>query len=56
MDIHTNDFDEAGGSVVPNVLSPRDQVSRLDNLDETVLHTNWPFRPLRLAGNFVIRI
>ena len=29
--------DEAGDYVVPNVLSPRDQVSRPDNMDETEL-------------------
>ena len=28
--------DEAGEYVVPNVLSPRDLVSRPDNMDETV--------------------
>ena len=33
------DCDEAGEYVVPNVLSPRDLVSRPDNMDETVLHT-----------------
>ena len=33
------DCDEAGDYVVPNVLSPRDLVSRPDNLDETVPHT-----------------
>ena len=31
--------DEAGDYVVPNVLSPRDLVSRPDNMDETVPHT-----------------
>ena len=31
--------DEAGDYVVPNVLSPRDLVSRLDIMDETVQHT-----------------
>ena len=31
--------DEAVDYVVPNVLSPRDLVFRLDNVDETVLHT-----------------
>ena len=30
---------QAGDYVVPNVLSPRDLVSRPDNMDETVLHT-----------------
>ena len=30
--------DEAGDYVVPNVLSPRDLVSRPDNMGETVLH------------------
>ena len=34
--IRTN-RDEAGDYVVPNVLSPRDLVSRPDNMDETVL-------------------
>ena len=29
---------EAGDYVVPNVLSPRDLVSRPDNMDETVPH------------------
>ena len=33
------DCDEAGDYVVPNVLSPRDQVFRPDNMDETVPHT-----------------
>ena len=33
------DSDEAGDYVVPNVLSPRDLVSRPDNMEETVLHT-----------------
>ena len=28
--------DQAGDNVVPNVLSPRDLVSRPDNMDETV--------------------
>ena len=31
--------DEAGAYVVPNVSSPRDLVSRPDDMDETVLHT-----------------
>ena len=34
------DCDEAGDYVVPNVFSPRDLVSRPDNMDETVQHTN----------------
>ena len=33
------DCDEAGAYVVPNVLSPRDLVSRPD-MDETELHTH----------------
>ena len=33
------DRDEAGDYVVPNVLSPRDLVSRPDRMDETVPHT-----------------
>ena len=32
--------DEAGDYVVPNVLSPRDPVSGLDNMDETVLSSS----------------
>ena len=32
------DCDEAGDYVVPNVLSPRDLVSRPDNMDETETH------------------
>ena len=34
------DCDEAGYYVVPNVLSPRDLVSRPDNMDGTVPHTH----------------
>ena len=30
--------DQAGVYVVPNVLSPRDLVSRPDNMDETLQH------------------
>ena len=33
----TKACDEAGDHVVPNVLCPRDLVSRPDNMDETVL-------------------
>ena len=33
------DRDEAGDYVVPNVLSPRDLVSRHDRMDETVPHS-----------------
>ena len=32
--------DEAGDYVVPDVLSPRDLVSRPDNMDETVLSSS----------------
>ena len=32
------DCDEAGDYVVPNAFSPRDLVSRSDNMDKTVLH------------------
>ena len=32
------DCDEAGDYVVPNVLSPRDLISRPDIMDETVPH------------------
>ena len=31
--------DEAGDCVVPNVLTPRDLVSKPDNMDETLLHS-----------------
>ena len=34
------DCDEAGDYVVPIVLSPRNLVSRSDNMNETVLHTH----------------
>ena len=34
------DCKEAGDYVEPNVLCPRDLVSRPDNLDKTVLHTS----------------
>ena len=34
------DCDEAGDYVVPNVLSPRDLVSRPDKMDETVPHVS----------------
>ena len=37
--IQTN-CDKAGDYVVPNVLSPRDQVSRPDNIDETILSSS----------------
>ena len=40
------DCDEAGDYVVPNALSPRDLVSRSDNMDETLLHTK--------GGSFVV--
>ena len=45
------DCDEAGDYVVPNVLSPRDLVSRPDIMDETVLvtHTIRQQRQIRLA-------
>ena len=33
----SDNCDEAGDYVVPNVLNPRDVVSRPDNMDETVL-------------------
>ena len=36
------DCEDARGYVVPNVLSTRDLVSRPDNMDETVLHTQLP--------------
>ena len=46
------DCDEAGDYVVPNVLSPRDLVSRPDNMDETVPHTdsNYFYAPCQLTA------
>ena len=38
--------DEAGDYVVPNVLSPRELVSRPDNMDETVLSSSTYHREL----------
>ena len=35
--LNRTNCDEAGDYVLPNVLSPRDLVSRPDNMDETVL-------------------
>ena len=35
------DCDEAGDYVVSNVLNPRDLVSRPDNMDETVLTSDF---------------
>ena len=35
-------WDEAGDYVVPNVLSPRDLVSRPNNMDKTVLSSSCP--------------
>ena len=37
-----SDCDEAGDYVVPNVLSPKDLVSRHDIIDETVPHRLGP--------------
>ena len=34
------DFDEAGDYFVPNACSPRDLLTRPDNMDETVPHTH----------------
>ena len=49
--------DEAGDYVVPNVFSPRDLVSRPDNMDETVPHTILRFvlmlTLLRAMENFI---
>ena len=43
------DFDEAGDYFVPNVLSPRDQVFRPDNMDETVPHKKSVGRVVRFS-------
>ena len=45
---------EAGDNVVPNVLSPRDLVSRHDSMDETVLHTLNSFQPFDSHSNIRI--
>ena len=39
------DCEKAGDSVVPNVFSPRDLVSRPDNMDETEPHSTNLLRP-----------
>ena len=46
------DCDEAGDYVVPNVLSPRDLVSRPDIMDETVPHMN-VFFALKRSKHFI---
>ena len=38
------DCEEAGYYVVPNMLSPRDLVSRPDYMDETVPHTRYKIK------------
>ena len=43
------DCDEAGDYVVPNVLSPRDLVSRPDIMDETVPHTSLKYELTKLG-------
>ena len=47
--VRWTDCDEAGDCVVPNVLSPRDLVSRPDNMDETVPHTYTQFIALLIT-------
>ena len=47
------DCDEAGDYAMPNVLCPRDLVSRPDNMDETVLHTQLVFL-LSITRNYVV--
>ena len=47
--------DEAGDYVVPNVLSPRDLVSRPDNMDETVLSSS-PLHVTLFRGGGIIGI
>ena len=46
------DCDEAGDYVVPNVLSPRDLVSRPDNMDETVPHTHHVQNNIQEGSNY----
>ena len=45
------DCDEAGDYVVPNVLSPRDLVSRPDIMDETVPHGQKHFQIIQQFWN-----
>ena len=45
------DCDEAGNYVMPNVLSPRDLVSRPDNMDETIPHTKRQWNKHTVALN-----
>ena len=47
------DCGEAGDYVVPNVLSPRDLVSRLDNMEKTVLH-DLPFPQVRQVPETIV--
>ena len=48
------DCDETGDYVVPNVLSPRDLVSRPDKMDETVPHISFlAHQSLRLKGELI---
>ena len=53
MDVQLNwtDCDKAGDYVVPNVLSPKDLVSRPDNMDETVLHTHYGYLMVIYSSN-----
>ena len=48
------DCDKAGDYVVPNVLSPRDLVSRPDNMEETVPHTLSGFLHELVFRNWII--
>ena len=49
------DCDEAGDYVVPNVLSPRDLVSRPDIMDETVPHTKTILRCTPSTGDITFK-
>ena len=51
MDRRLKLTDEAGDYVVPNVLSPRDLVSRPDNMDETVLSSSIDEKFWSISGN-----
>ena len=51
----TGQTDEAGDYVVPNVLSPRDLVSRPDIIDETVPHTSSVFGVLSMDGSQTLK-
>ena len=47
------DCDDAGEYIVPNVLRPRDLVSRPDNMDQIVLHIDKKYQILKTANKVI---